>query len=108
MSFFFSQRLEGGLFCLQQLSAIIAFVCVGDRAAISRAEATLGGAEMALCDVQAILREAAAAVIVSSADDENGQEEDEEEKALKKTRQRYIEWGAALGVFATVKAARNS
>lgn len=93
------QRLEGGLFCLQQLSVIIAFGCVGNPSCVSRAIATLSGAELGLYDVQWVLREAAAAVSVE--DDFKSEDSDEilSVEALKFTRQKYIEWGAALGAL---------
>ena len=76
---------------------IIAFACVGDNDCVRRAQETLGSTEMSLSHVQMILREAAAAVDLTkdeiSTDEEIGQ--------MKKTRQHYVEWGAALGTLSS-------
>jgi beta-catenin-like protein 1 len=112
----YAKRLDGGLFCLQQLSSIIAFACVSDPVCAGRAQATLAASEMGLADVQSILREAAAAVRVSALGEGQGEgegqgqesKEDEEEVALRRTRQRYVEWGAALGAIMSRASASTS
>lgn len=88
------------MFCLQQLAAIITFACVADHSCVKRAQATLIGAELSLADVQAVLREAAAAVNVEDTEEASGSDEAAAVEELRRTRQRYIEWGAAIGALA--------
>ena len=72
----------------------MAFACIGDPSCVTRAQATLAGAELSLSDVRLILREAAGAVNVDI-----DEEDADAAEALRRTRQRYIEWGAALGAI---------
>lgn len=92
------------MFSLQQLASIIAFACVADHSCVKRAQATLAGAEQSLVNVQAVLREAAAAVSVEGAEEETGSDEAVAAETLRRTRQRYIEWGAAVGALAAEAA----
>lgn len=73
-----------------------------EQVSVKLVQATLASAELGISDVQAILREAAAAVSVESgagSSETAGNEEDIASEALKLTRRRYIEWGAALGTL---------
>ncbi len=52
-----AQRLEGGLFNLQQVSLIIAYACIFDRTCLRKAELRLGSECASLGDVLDTLRD---------------------------------------------------
>jgi beta-catenin-like protein 1 len=100
----YAQRLTGGLFTLQLLSAIIVFVCVHDsssgtsRNSVEKVRIKLGADGLAFSDVLDVLREAATQMSVEedskASSGEVGEEVDE--SARKKQSRVLLEWTRLL------------
>lgn len=105
-----SQRLDGGLFCLQHLASAIAFACVHEPKALDRVRVKLQGGELDIEDVKTILREAAAAIKPEDVEvtEESSPDDVTSAATLVRTRQQYIEWSAALGLLTDRSAAASS
>jgi hypothetical protein len=110
---FFSQRLEGGLFNMQQLSVSIAFACIFDKDCFKKAELKLQGSDLggideedtAVLTMETVLDTlrghaitVADGLLNSGEENEEGELKEERETALR-YQQLLTEWCAALSVI---------
>jgi hypothetical protein len=106
-----SQRLEGGLFNMQQLSVAIAFACIFDKECFKKAEVKLqssdlgeDGAGLSMEDVLDILRFHTVTVadgLLNSEEEDSAEEGElkEERDTARRYQQLLTEWCAALSAI---------
>jgi hypothetical protein len=105
-----SQRLDGGLFTLQQLSAIIVFACLYDKEnhSLEKAQIKLEGEDLYLEDILNVLREAAVHMYEKkksesvNGDSTMSAEEREKEEGRESVRKLFVDWSMAAGTLSVL------